>query len=88
MNAYYVNKNPQANGDHEVHKEGCTFMPSLENRKYLGLFFGCRAAIAEAKRPIRSRTVVTIVQMIVILRNQLLSSSLNINYLYILNLDR
>lgn len=50
MNAYYVNRNPQANGDHEVHKEGCTYMPVIENRKYLGIFSGCIAAVSEAKK--------------------------------------
>jgi len=31
--AYYcVNKNAQANGDHEVHKVGCSFYPNQENR--------------------------------------------------------
>jgi len=28
---YYVNTNAQANGDHEVHKEGCTKMPLISN---------------------------------------------------------
>jgi len=32
MASYYVNKNAQSNGDHEVHKDGCTFMPEAENR--------------------------------------------------------
>lgn len=27
MARYYVNNNAQANGDHEVHELGCTFMP-------------------------------------------------------------
>lgn len=47
---YYVNKNAQANGDHEVHADGCTFMPAVENRTYLGDFSNCRQAVQEAKR--------------------------------------
>lgn len=50
MNSYYVNKNAQSNGDHEVHKEGCTYMPSYSNRQYLGYFSNCRDAVKEAKK--------------------------------------
>ena len=38
---YYVNMNPQPNGDHEVHKETCFRLPDVLNRKYLGLFDTC-----------------------------------------------
>lgn len=47
---YYVNQNAQPNGDHEVHREGCRFMPNPENRKYLGEFFTCLGAVVEAKK--------------------------------------
>lgn len=50
MNHYYVNKNSQANGDHEVHKAGCNYMPSSENRLFLGEFYSCTAAVSEAKK--------------------------------------
>ncbi len=50
MTLYYVNKNAQANGDHEVHKSDCSFMPSSENRVYLGDFSSCRPAVAAAKK--------------------------------------
>lgn len=50
MARYYVNKNAQANGDHEVHTTGCSFMPASENRIYLGDFISCWPAVAEAKR--------------------------------------
>ena len=50
MAAYYVNKNAQANGDHEVHKSGCSYMPNTENRKYLGDFSNCHDAVREAKK--------------------------------------
>lgn len=46
---YYVNTTPQANGDHEVHKEGCSRMPEAGNRIYLGDFGGCRTAIIAAR---------------------------------------
>lgn len=50
MASYYVNKNAQANGDHEVHVSGCTYMPSSENRLYLGDFQSCHPAVLVAKR--------------------------------------
>jgi hypothetical protein len=46
---YYVNKHAQLNGDHEVHVEKCSFMPSAENRTYLGLFSSCKEAVSKAK---------------------------------------
>ena len=50
MDSYYVNKNAQPNGDHEVHKFGCSYMPHQENRIYLGQFDGCTGAVREAKK--------------------------------------
>tara|TARA_R110001599_G_C11840308_1_gene619349 strand:- start:57 stop:263 length:207 start_codon:yes stop_codon:yes gene_type:complete len=50
MAYYYVNKNAQSNGDHEVHKSGCTFLPAVENRTYLGDFSSCSPAVSAAKK--------------------------------------
>ncbi len=50
MAMYYVNKQAQDNGDHEVHESGCTFMPAKENQKYLGSFPNCHDAVREAKK--------------------------------------
>lgn len=50
MARYYVNKNAQSNGDHEVHKSGCSYMPDTENRLYLDDFDNCKDAIEEAKK--------------------------------------
>lgn len=50
MTKYYVNKNAQNNGDHEVHKQGCFWLPKPENRKYLGEFYSCFSAILEAEK--------------------------------------
>jgi len=47
---YYVNKVAQSNGDHEVHTAGCTWLPSEQNRKYLGEFENCEDAVKEAKK--------------------------------------
>ena len=49
MAAYYVNKNAQANGDHEVHTTGCDFLPHETNRLYLGEFTSCRQAVRKAR---------------------------------------
>ena len=49
MASHYVNKNEQANGDHEVHKEGCSWMPAAHNRIYLGEFQSCQGAVREAR---------------------------------------
>ena len=38
MARYYVNKNGQPNGDHEVHTTGCSRLPDAVNRIYLGAF--------------------------------------------------
>jgi len=50
MNKYYLNKRAQANGQHEVHKEGCLFFPNPEHALYLGVYTSCHEAVAEAKR--------------------------------------
>lgn len=48
MPHYYVNDNAQPNGDHEVHAEGCAYIPQAENRTYLGIHLTCQAAIEVA----------------------------------------
>lgn len=50
MAKYYVNSNAQDNGDHEVHKLGCAWMPSEANRIYLGEFTNCADAVKKAKQ--------------------------------------
>ncbi|WP_299752354.1 hypothetical protein [uncultured Tateyamaria sp.] len=50
MASYYVNKNQQSNGDHEVHTTGCSWLPQAVNRIYLGDFAGCANAVVEAKK--------------------------------------
>ena len=48
MAKYCVNINVQPNGDHEVHREDCDFLPS--HRKDLGDHGTCRTAVAQAKQ--------------------------------------
>ena len=47
MATYYVNNRAQSKGDHEVHKSGCSFMPS--DKKYLD-YSNCKDAVKEAKK--------------------------------------
>jgi hypothetical protein len=49
MNHYYINDEPQTTGEREVHKEGCTYLPSVLNRTYLGMFDTCHGAVQKAK---------------------------------------
>ncbi len=49
MKHYYVNKNAQSTGEYEVHEESCNYLPSSDNRKYLGYFSSCHEAIKKAK---------------------------------------
>ena len=50
MANYYVNKNQQTNGDHEVHTTGCSWLSKVENRIYLGDFFSCGPAVTQARQ--------------------------------------
>ena len=50
MPNYYVNKNAQPNGDHEVHTETCIYLPFASNRLHLGFFTNCADAVKEAKK--------------------------------------
>jgi len=50
MYHYYVNKNQQSNGDNEVHKQDCSYLPNAINREYLGYYSNCKEAVLEAKK--------------------------------------
>lgn len=50
MDAYYVNNNPQSNGDHEVHKNGCYWLSQARSTTPLGNHSSCRTAVAQAKQ--------------------------------------
>lgn len=47
---YYVNRNAQWNGDHEVHRSTCSWLPNIDNRIYLGEFSASQQALREAGR--------------------------------------
>lgn len=49
MNYYYVNKNAQSTGEHEVHKSGCSYLPNAENAIGLGYFSSCSEALKKAR---------------------------------------
>lgn len=48
MKTYYVNKNAQSTGEHEVHAYGCSHMPNQP--LLLGAFNNCIEAIAKARQ--------------------------------------
>lgn len=50
MDRYYVNTTPQANGDHEVHLEGCDRLKYARFTNYLGILSTSCKAIAKASR--------------------------------------
>lgn len=50
MSKYYVNNHAQASGDHEVHKEGCSWLNQVVSKNYLGDFSSCSGAVTEAKK--------------------------------------
>jgi hypothetical protein len=49
MAQYYVNRNAQNNGDHEVHTSSCIFLPALQNRLDLGQHSSCVTAVRQAR---------------------------------------
>jgi len=46
---YYVNKNSQPNGDHEVHESRCSWFSLVKDSEYLGAFDTCKPAVAKAR---------------------------------------
>lgn len=50
MYRYFVNTNAQANGDHEVHKDTCLFLPAPANRKDLGYCSSDEEALRKARQ--------------------------------------
>jgi hypothetical protein len=51
MPSFCVNKNAQANGDHEVHdlSADCSFEPTVANQQALGNFASCDGAVKAAR---------------------------------------
>jgi len=49
MEKYYVNDNPQPNGDHEVHKPSCYYFAQIKSKRYLGEYSSCHGAVRKAK---------------------------------------
>ncbi len=47
---YYVNKNAQPKGEHEVHTSDCSYLPKVKNGIKLGKHPSCASAIRKAKK--------------------------------------
>jgi len=50
MERYYVNRDEQSNGNHEIHIETCSCIESMDNKEDLGTFYSCQSALQEALR--------------------------------------
>jgi hypothetical protein len=50
---YYVNTKRQSTGDYEVHTESCPWLPGVDSRLYLGMFYDCHAAVQKAARHVK-----------------------------------
>ena len=50
MAKFYVNRNAQDDGYHEVHDSSCSYMPDPENQLYLGEFSTCYGAVVAARQ--------------------------------------
>lgn len=50
MEKFYVNKEAQSGGEHEVHRSSCKHLPHSSNLEYLGYFSNCQDAVKEAKK--------------------------------------
>jgi hypothetical protein len=47
---YWVNDNAQSgSNDHEVHKDGCSWLALIESKTYLGDYPTCQVAVKKAK---------------------------------------
>jgi len=46
---YYVSKQAQSNGNHEVHVPRCTYLPEGDSSQYLGAFINCNEAVRAAR---------------------------------------
>lgn len=49
MTRYYVNRNAQPNGDHEVHTAHCNWLRLAQSVLDLGDHYSCATAVAKAK---------------------------------------
>ena len=49
MQHYYVSKQAQSNGQHEVHVPRCAHLPEGDAGQYLGAFINCSDAVSAAR---------------------------------------
>ena len=49
MKHYYFSNTADLRGEHEIHTEGCAFIPPSSNRSYIGYYFDCSNAIRDAR---------------------------------------
>lgn len=56
MNRYYFYNYADSKGNHEVHKDTCSYLPLNSNCTYIGYFSSCHDAIKEAKKKYPSKS--------------------------------
>lgn len=49
MKSYFVNPNKQANGDNEVHEQGCYWLSLVTNPVFVGNHYSCVTAVQNAR---------------------------------------
>ncbi len=49
MEDFYLNKNEQKTGEHEVHRNGCVYLLLMNNKEYLGFHPNSKSAVAKAR---------------------------------------
>lgn len=49
MPNYYVNDNAQPTGEHEVHRDGCTWLAEIISKTALGYHSSCHGAVSKAR---------------------------------------
>lgn len=50
LEIYYVNRNKDNQGNNEVHRDSCGFLPHYENREYIGWCQNSYEAVLIAKQ--------------------------------------
>ena len=50
MNLYFVDKNKQLEGAHDIHTFECSCLPAGDHRIFLGAFLTCQEALIEARQ--------------------------------------
>jgi hypothetical protein len=56
MHTYFFNINTDDNGNHEIHTDGCSYLPAVQNREIIGYYSDCKEALNAAKNRYPSKS--------------------------------